>query len=112
MNFYEDERKKKILDRDHWMCQWPNCYLSATELAHRIAKTQANCIEVQALWAELFNEKYDIAWVKFNIINHDLNIVASCRKHNDYFNCGNNPEEMKKIIIAIKNFMESENYGI
>jgi hypothetical protein len=91
------------MERDHWRCQWPGCYESATEKAHCIAKTRENISIIHKLWNKEFKDAKGLQWIFANVIQNDLNMKASCRKHNDYFNIGNKPEQVKNKIIEIYN---------
>jgi 5-methylcytosine-specific restriction endonuclease McrA len=87
--------REKVFLRDLWQCQ--RCGLPATEIAHKIAKTDSNVQQVQR---EYLPDR-SLAWIRENIINHQDNLVSSCRECNDYFNVGFNPVETCKIIKKI-----------
>jgi len=83
-NIYET--KLRILDRDLYTCQYPECNNKAISLAHRIAQTKVNI------------KKYGK-----EIIHHDLNMVSVCeiQSHNDYFNCAFNESKVTDLINEI-----------
>lgn len=91
----------RIMDRDHWRCQYPGCGKPATERAHRIAQTQANTIEVRRIVRDVMGRYEEARFIQRCIIHADKNMAASCRKHNDYFNIGNNPQAVRELVEEI-----------
>lgn len=94
--------REAVLYDAHWQCQFPGCYRSAIEVAHCIAKTEANASMIRRMWRELFGEDITLAHVWAHVLNHRLNLRASCRVHNDNFNVGNNPGKCWEILKAIR----------
>lgn len=74
-----------IYNRDMWVCQ--RCGEKASQIAHRIAQSTVN------------KKKYGK-----DIVHHKYNMVASCDRCNDYFNIGNIPEKVKRIIELIEEY--------
>lgn len=77
--------RKQVFDRALWQCEYPGCSRPATEIAHRIANTKAN--------AKAYGKE---------VLSHSANLAASCRMHNDYFNCGNRPDAVRAILEKIQ----------
>lgn len=98
--------REEVLYDAHWQCQFPGCYRSATEIAHCIAKTEANASMVRRMWREMTGQDMTPRWAWDNLINNPLNMVASCAAHNDYFNCGNNKGRSRKILESIRDDMK------
>lgn len=80
-------RKQYILERDGYICRFPECNLPGISLAHRIAQTKANI--------KIYGR---------DTVNHDYNLVTVCSNpaHNDYFNIGNNPGKCTKLLSVIR----------
>lgn len=88
----EEEVRKSILDRDMWRCQ--RCGMGATEIAHRVANTEANKKHIM--------KRLHISPAEAqSILDHPKNVVASCRECNDYFNIGFKRYIADSIIDAI-----------
>ena len=102
-----DEHRRRIFDRDGWRCQHPGCYESATEIAHLIGQGEHHTASIQLLWNAEYKESRSFAWIRANVIHHPLNVSASCRKHNDSFNIGFNPEAVRAKIAAIRDEIKS-----
>ncbi len=89
-------RVNEIHERDHFLCQHPDCKKRSEHAAHRVAKTKSNKTEIKErlrfLGLNISVEK---------IIHHPLNLVASCSKHNSYFNIGNRPIEKARLLTKI-----------
>lgn len=96
----KEVRDELMYDADY-QCQWEGCMDRATEAAHRIADTNANATMCRRLWYALTGDIKTLAWTRVNIIDHKFNLAASCRAHNDNFNCGNNPAKAQEIIERI-----------
>ena len=88
--------KYSIFNRDLWQCTYPGCtdMSGHIELAHRIAQSNANAKHIKQLYGITMKQ----AW---SMLHHPLNMTTSCRNHNDYFNIGNNPESMNKLLEEI-----------
>lgn len=103
-----DAQTLRILERDHYRCQYPGCYESASEKAHCIARTQSNTISVQLLWNQEYNEARNYDWIYRHVINGDANLKASCRRHNDYQNIGFKPASVREKIHEIHEQLQQE----
>lgn len=106
--FNRDEQTIRIMERDCWRCQYPGCLESATEKAHRIARRQDYTLEVNLLWNQMFNESRNFNWIYHNVINHDLNMSASCRVHNSYMNIGGKPHLWPDLLQKIYNDLRGQ----
>ncbi len=91
----------EVLEAAHWQCEFPDCHRSATEIAHCIAKTEANASMVRRMWKEKWGEDITLAWAWAHIIHSRHNLRASCREHNSHFNLGNNPGKCWEILKLI-----------
>ena len=82
-----------IYDRDNYTCQ--RCKQPASQIAHRIAKSQSN----RKMLIKFYNiDKKDVD----KIIHHELNMVAVCGlKCNDSYNIGFNRIAVDKLIKEI-----------
>jgi hypothetical protein len=96
-----DQTRLEVIEAAHWQCQFPGCYRSASEVAHCIAKTEANASMVRRMWRESYGEDVTLAWAWSHIIHSRFNLRASCREHNPYFNCGNHPGEVWEVLDKI-----------
>jgi len=97
-----DESREMIFIRDYWRCQRPGCFNSANQVAHRISQGDDFIIHAMRRWNELYNDHKPFVWVRARIIHHEFNLVsACCLNHNDFFNIGNNPGEMDKLLKRI-----------
>lgn len=94
-----EDNKRKILDRDHWHCQYPECGLAGTQLAHRISKGKYNKIGAQ----NYIEIKYGRKFSKKDIIHHEFNMITVCNipSHNDHFNIGNDPVASEELLDRI-----------
>ena len=77
--------RRQVFERALWQCEHPGCSRPATEIAHRIANTKAN--------ASAYGH---------DVLSNPHNLAASCKAHNDFFNCGNNPGKVREILEKIK----------
>lgn len=85
------ESKRRIFARDLYRCQYPGCRVTGEgriEVAHRIAKSQSNAKEIRQFLRDEMGSDWTLAMVTEKIIHHPLNMVTSCRLHNDNFNIG------------------------
>ena len=92
----------EVLEAAHWQCEYPGCYRSATEIAHCIAKTEANASMVRRMWKEQWGEEITLAHAWAHILHSRHNLRASCTVHNPKFNCGNNPGKCREILKIIR----------
>jgi len=104
-----DETREFIYCRDNWQCQYKGCKsvpVEMLQLAHKISKGLTGQKYVQRYLLEKYDLYLTLKQIKNEFIHNHLNMITSCPKHNDYFNCLNNPVEANKIIEAIyaKNF--------
>ncbi len=97
-----ENTRREVLEAAHYKCEWPGCYRSATEVAHCIAKTEANASMVRRMWREKWGEEKSLAWIWAHVIHHRLNLRASCQQHNSYFNMGGHPGKCWEILRAIR----------
>ena len=88
----KQEIRDFIFNRDMYQCQ--RCGSPATEIAHRIANTESNLKEIM----DTFKHKIGKAR---EILNHPLNLSASCRSCNDYYNIGNKPYSKHLLLLKI-----------
>ena len=95
--------RQQVTERGMWTCSMSSCFKRTTEIAHRIAKTWANVRFVRRFIAEEYGTDVDDKWVIYNIIHHPKNLCLSCRAHNDSFNIGNRPEQVKELVRQILN---------
>lgn len=91
------EKKLEILAKANWQCSYNGCNERAVELAHRIANTEYNAKRVQRYLREKYNKYHSFEFVKKCYLNNEINLAASCRVHNDYFNCANTDNFFKII---------------
>ncbi len=96
-----EDTRRQVLEAAHYKCEWPRCYRSATEVAHRIAQTEANASMVRRMWRELFGEDVSLQWAWAHIIHNPRNLAASCQQHNSRFNCGGHPGKCWEILKKI-----------
>lgn len=99
-----DEKRFYIYIRDSFKCQHKNCKVCGTkniELAHRLHKGVQTENWVSDYVATNYNGHFLTKKNLNKIIHSPLNIVTSCRKHNDYFNCLFKKEEAKELLEKI-----------
>jgi len=106
------ESVRYILNRDGWRCQ--RCGNPATQVAHCVSqdhsrKQNRNNVMVRRVWQELFGEVLD-RHEACDIINHPLNLKASCDTCNSYFNIGNNPVAVEIKLMEIHAAMQREKF--
>ncbi len=94
--------RQKVFKRAFWMCEYPDCNKPATEIAHRIANTQENHKLVKRILLEKYGIDVPLRTVRHAVIDNPYNLAASCREHNDYFNCGYNMNDVYTIIEQCK----------
>jgi len=94
------DKKQEILAKANWQCEYSKCHEKAIELAHRIANTEYNARRIQRYLREEYGKYHSLEFVKRYYLNNELNLAASCRIHNDYFNCANT-KEFYKIVDKI-----------
>lgn len=94
--------RERVFKRAHYMCEYEGCNERATEIAHKIANTKANVKWIKRILLEEKKLEATDAYVKKKFIDNANNLAASCKKHNDYFNCGFNNAEAYKIIKKCK----------
>lgn len=101
-------RMEVIFPRDNFRCQFEGCTVCGAdnlELAHRISKGTKNKGTghkyIKRYLYDNYGLDYTLKFIENNYIHHPYNIVTSCRRHNDNFNCLNNPVEADKIIEKI-----------
>lgn len=93
-------KKREILAKANWQCSYSGCSERAIELAHRIANTEYNARRIQRYLREVYGKYHSLMFIKRYYLNNEINLAASCRVHNDYFNCANT-EKFYKIIDLI-----------
>jgi len=105
------ETRDRVYYRDGFRCQYPECnrigYMSL-EMAHRISKGKDNVNYVMNFWYKNFSQMISNKKAE-EILNHDLNLVSSCSKHNSYFNIGNSPVERDRLLFEIKKVLDLTN---
>ncbi|MBV6342416.1 HNH endonuclease [Candidatus Magnetobacterium casense] len=92
------EVRAEVFARDIWSCQYPGCGVVGglgIQIAHRIADTESNRKECRALFGLKRKAEEDA------IINHPMNLVTSCAKHNSRFNVGNVKAKRLELFRAI-----------
>jgi hypothetical protein len=97
----EEQLRLKIFERDLYRCQCPGCTSSASEFSYRITRTEINTLMVIKIIKELYKRVYNETAARAHFIYAPENILASCQKHKDYFNCVNNPEKVRDILKSI-----------
>ena len=95
-----EQTKRRIFSDAGWRCQYPGCCEPCTELAHRIGQGDRNVMHVKRMLRERGHDKH-VTQQAQAIIHHDLNLAASCRKHNSYFDISNRPEDVKELVDII-----------
>jgi 5-methylcytosine-specific restriction endonuclease McrA len=98
------DTRARVYCRDGFQCQYPRCGqigYTNLEMAHRISKGKGNVFYVMNFWWHNYAEWITAEYAK-KILNHDMNLVSSCSKHNSYFNIGNQPVERDKLLREIK----------
>ena len=106
---YEITRQEceEIHERDNWQCCYiddhaDRCPNRSQEIAHGISKGKTGRQKIKSFWLLLFDEKLMLTGNKMDrIVHHPLNVWASCRKHNDYFNISSY-EAVKEKLKEIK----------
>jgi len=99
-----DEKRIEIYQRDDYKCQFQGCNKRGAEnleLAHRINKGKTAHKYVQNYIQDKYKVRLSTACVSRFFVNHSLNLVSSCRAHNDYFNIFFNPEATNQLIDKI-----------
>jgi hypothetical protein len=112
-HFDIDENRRAIFSRDGWQCRHVDdhgnrCPESATEIAHGIGQGIHAISITRTMWNGEFNEARQHKWIEHNVIHHPLDVWASCRKHNDSFNIGNNPGAVRERLYAIHEQLQQE----
>jgi hypothetical protein len=97
-----EETKLRIFERDHFRCQHGGCCEKDRELAHHIGQGYHSINHTRTEWNREFKENRGYNWIEANVIHNGLNMSTSCRKHNDYFNIGNNPGKILKKLYEIR----------
>lgn len=95
------ELRLKVYSRDGFKCQYPGCSVQGfnlLELAHRIG--QGHRETIRSMVSDIYSIKLDEAGISA-VLHHPENLASSCRSHNSFFNCGNNPEKIKAILDKI-----------
>lgn len=105
-HFEVDEHRLAIFERDGWQCRHVDerghrCTESATEIAHGIGQGIHAISITRTMWNGEYNEARPYNWIESHVIHHPLDVWASCRKHNDSFNIGNNPGAVREKIHEI-----------
>ena len=91
-------RINEIHEKYDFRCQYKGCDKRSEQIAHRVAKSESNKSMIKERLKHLgLDNKIKVDAV----INHDFNVIASCSKHNDYFNIGFRPIETTRLITAI-----------
>jgi len=98
--------RQNVFGRAGYMCEY--CGARATEIAHRIAKTQYNIKHIQRYIKNKYGVELSLTYIRNRIINHPKNLASSCREHNDYFNIGNRIEEAHALVDEIYKELRSE----
>lgn len=93
--------RQQVTERGMWMCSMPSCFKRTTEIAHGIAKTWANVGFIRRFIREEYGIDVDNNWVIYNIIHHPRNLCLSCSEHNNSFNIGNRPEQVREFVRQI-----------
>jgi len=93
--------RQQVTERGMYVCTARQCFERTTEIAHRIAQTWANVRFIRRFIAEEYGTDVDNNWVIYNIIHHPQNLCLSCRAHNNSFNIGNKPEQVKELVRRI-----------
>jgi hypothetical protein len=104
--FEIEEHRRAIFERDHYQCRHVDengirCPESATEIAHGIGQGIHAISITRTEWNGEFKESRPYNWIEKNVIHHPLDVFSSCRKHNDYFNIGNNPVKRREKLYEI-----------
>lgn len=92
------DAREFVYKRSHYMCEYEGCTRRATEIAHRIANTKENLRMIQRFVRDATGIDMTDEYTKIKFLFSPHNLAASCREHNDYFNCGYNNAEVAKII--------------
>lgn len=103
------DTKLRIFSRDLYRCQYKGCTVSGIgriELAHRIKQGKGS-IQYIIAWVYERHHRFISHGEAEEYLHNDLNLVTSCREHNDYFNCFFDPVAteslLKKIEKKLKN---------
>lgn len=112
-HFEIDENRLAVFARDGWRCRHIDahgnrCTASATEIAHGIGQGVHSVTATRTTWNGEFNEARPYNWIEHNVIHNPLNVFASCKRHNDYFNIGNNPGAVREKIHEIHEQLQQE----
>lgn len=105
-SFEIEEARRRKFSAAGWRCEYVHpdgtrCTDNCTELAHRIGKGEYNVIDVKEIWKRLYKLNWSLSEIRRYIIHNDLNTAASCRRHNSYFNIGNNPGKVRELLNKI-----------
>lgn len=90
--------KRDIFSRSLYVCEYPDCFRRATDLAHRVGKS--NIEFVRRVISESFGTDVSANEAK-DILNSRMNMAASCRFHNDYFMLSPIQEEARRLVCEI-----------
>lgn len=101
------DMRMEVYERDKFQCQYPGCQVKGfdnLQLAHKLARTK-NVNYVIQFWyreyEELLTKKEASA-----ILNHKLNLITSCAKHNQLFLIDGNRLESDRLLRRIKLSMD------
>ena len=94
------ETRMLVFKSAGWQCEYKDCESTDLQLAHCIAQTKANEKMIRRIVRETHGEEISKREAEL-ILHHPRNLRASCAEHNSYFNCGNNPQKVKRIICDI-----------
>ncbi len=96
--------REEVLSRNLYMCEYKGCTRRAIEVAHRIAKTKENIAMAHRVLIQEFNVHMNKKLVIDIIIDNPINLAASCREHNDYFNTG---YDTMAFMAVVKKFLDN-----
>lgn len=98
MNEKITEIKIEFFNKHNWRCE--RCGQPAQDLAHRIAKTEANKRMIYNYCLTRHSVKLKKCEIE-KVIHHKFNLACSCKQCNDYFNIGNRPMRVKELLTII-----------
>ncbi len=91
-------RVVEIHENYNFRCQYSGCNSRSEHIAHRIAHTKSNKSEIRERLRHLnLDGKISVN----EIIHHEMNLIPTCGKHNDYANIGFKPIIKARLLTKI-----------
>jgi len=94
------ESRNKVFNKAHWICEHDDCMKPATQCAHRISKGKGNRQHIKNHIRDRHGRYLTTNEID-RIMHNQLNMAASCEKHNSNFNIANQPVKRDALIDEI-----------